>query len=60
MNSIPIISKISHELITDDNSLFHLPYPLPKAKDNSTPFESRKKWKKKQKKSLVSFLTRKK
>lgn len=57
MNVIPIVSKQDFDAFED--SLFHLPYPLLKAKSEQLSFDSHKSWKKKQKKSLRSFLSKK-
>ena len=59
MNVIPIVSKMNHELRTENDILFHAPYPLPDKKDVLNPYEKRSQWKKKQNKSLFSFLSRK-
>lgn len=57
MDIIPIISK--QDCNSYEDSLFHLPYPLPELKTNQSSLNSRKSWRSKQKKSLRSFLSKK-
>lgn len=57
MGIIPIVAK--QDFNSYDDSLFHLPYPLPELKSNQSSFSSRESWKSKQKKSLRSFLSKK-
>ncbi len=57
MDILPIVAK--QDVISYEDSLFHLPYPLPELKTNQSSLNSRKRWKSEQKKSLRSFLSKK-
>lgn len=57
MDILPIVAK--QDVNSYEDSLFHLPYPLPELKTNQSSLNSRKHWKSEQKKLLRSFLSNK-